>query len=201
MRKMWMCLFASVIVASSSFGFEEAIDFKALSEARGVSKVITDKKGNIKTVYVNGTAIISTALGATRGEEAARKKADLDARAQLRIWIKNSVQISESADGESITIIEGAEKDGDNGVNESGKAIEKTSSKFKSVSEGLVSGLRDAHIEQNGEKKLIVVIKKLEVSQLKSIKALEKELNSSLEKNETKKTDKKVENRSKTLDP
>jgi len=180
-------LFSFLSVCAVCFSFEDKIDFKSLSEASGVSKVIKNDKGKITHVYVNGRAPISTALGVSRGVEAARKRADQDATAEFIKWLNSKVTVIESKLDETLTVVEGNEENGVGAVKESAKSVEKNSVLFKQVADGMVRGLRTVHLEQNGEAKTMVIIKKLYVTNIDSIKKLEKALNSPLaENNETK---------------
>lgn len=202
-----------ISLCAVAFSFEEKIDFKSLSEASGVSKVIKNEKGKITHVYVNGRAPISTALGVPRGVEAARKRADQDATAEFIKWLNSKVVVVESKLDETITVVEGTEENGNGTTKESAKAVEKNSVFFKQVADGMVRGLRTVHLEQNGDTKTMVIIKKLDVANIDSIKKLEKTLNSPLtDKNETKvdqavkesakksPDDKKIPNTSKSFD-
>lgn len=193
---------AIVVLFTPIIAFSEEIDFKALSETQGVSKVILNKKKQIITVYVNGRAPISTTLGKTRGIEAARKRADQNANAELVKWLSSKVTIIEDTKDETITVIEGMENGEEGALQETAKAIEKSTTKFTAVAENMVRGLTVAHIEQNGEDKLMVVIKKLDVTMLGSIKNLQRNLNSEEKKLPNKKVpNKNVPSKSKTVNP
>jgi hypothetical protein len=175
-----LALFSVFSLCMEAFSFEEKIDFKSLSEASGVSKILKNEKGKITHVYVNGRAPISTALGVSRGVEAARKRADQDATAEFVKWLNSKVVVVETKLDETITVVEGGEENGNGTTKESAKAVEKNSVLFKQVADGMVRGLRTVHLEQNGETKTMVIIKKLDVAAIDSIKKLEKALNSPL---------------------
>lgn len=213
MTRHALALFCFFSLSAMAFSLEEKLDFKSLSEASGVSKVIKNEKGKITHVYVNGRAPISTVLGVSRGVEAARKRADQDATAEFIKWLNSKVVVVEAKLDETITVVEGNEENGNGTTKESAKAVEKNSVLFKQVADGMVRGLRTVHLEQNGDTKTMVIIKKLDVATIDSIKKLEKALSSPLVgNNETKvdkaiketakksPDDKKIPNSSKTFD-
>jgi hypothetical protein len=118
----------------------------------GVRAIQKDKKGRITSCIVVGQSRISTALGESKGLEVARKRADLSASAEFVKWLKQDVTVVENTDDETVTLLEGTEK-------ESGKAVEKTGSKMTSISQGLVRGLQVLHVKTDGENKTITVLK------------------------------------------
>src|SRR4051812_25170213 len=71
----------------------------------------------------------------------------MDAKGQFSKWLSEKVSVRQSGEDESIILVEGA---GEGAPKESGKAIEKSSSKFESVSKNLIRGLQVVHVEQSG---------------------------------------------------
>lgn len=157
-------LIVGVLRASNSQDDDKKSDpvVKALSKIAklgpGVHSIKKDDRGRITTCVVVGEARISTALGKAKGLETARTRARLAAAAEFRKWLKEKVTVAEKSETETITLLEGAEE-GDKGVlKESGKAVEKTTARYETVAEGLVSGLQVLHVEVNGEDKLYTIV-------------------------------------------
>ena len=125
----------------------------------GVHAIQKDKKGRITSCIVVGQSRISTALGKGKGLEVARKRADFSASAEFVKWLKQDVTVVENTDDETVTLLEGSEEDNKGTLKESGKAVEKTSSKLTSISQGLVRGLQVLHVKTDGENKTITVLK------------------------------------------
>jgi hypothetical protein len=125
----------------------------------GVHAIKKDKKGRIVSFVVVGQARISTALGKAKGIELARDKANLAASAEFVKWLKEEVKVYQMADEESVIILEGSENAEGDTLAESGKAVEKTSKRMESVSQGLVRGLQILHKEVDGDGKTYTVVK------------------------------------------
>jgi len=124
---------------------------KALSKIAqlgpGVHAIKKDKQGRITSCIVVGQARISTVLGKPKGLQDARDKARLDASAQFVKWLKEKVSVHEKGENETILFIEGSEDNDKAALKESGKAVEKSTKKFESISEGMVRGLQVLHLE------------------------------------------------------
>jgi hypothetical protein len=125
----------------------------------GVYSIQKDKKGRITSCIVVGRSRISTALGKAKGLEVARKRADLSATAEFVKWLKQDVTVVEDADDETVSLLEGAVEDNKDTPNDSGKAVEKTGSKYKSISQGLVRGLEVLDVKTEGENKTMTIVK------------------------------------------
>jgi hypothetical protein len=125
----------------------------------GVHAIQKDNKGRITSCIAVGQSRISTALGKGKGLEVARKRADLSASAEFVRWLKQNVTVVENRDDETVTLLDGSEEDNKDILKESGKAVEKTSSKLTSISQGLVRGLQVLHVKTDGENKTITVLK------------------------------------------
>ena len=141
--------------------------------------VVKKAKGRILKCVVVGQARISTVLGKSKGLELARNKANLDCSAQFVKWLKEEVTAYESADEQSVTLMEGAEnkKDGDSQT-ESGKAIENQSKKMDSLAKGLVRGLRFLHKQIDGEGKTYTIVKGWDADTNEGAKKLAADLSS-----------------------
>jgi hypothetical protein len=124
----------------------------------GVHAIQKDKKGRITSCVVVGQSRISTALGKAKGLEEARKRAALSASAEFVKWLKQDVTIVENTDDETVTLLEGTEEDNQDALKESGKAVEKTDTKIKSISQGLVRGLQVLYVRTEGESKTLTVV-------------------------------------------
>lgn len=125
----------------------------------GVHAIKKDKKGRIVSCVVVGQARISTALGKAKGIELARDKANLAASAEFVKWLKEDAKVYQSADEESVIILEGSEDGDDDSLAESGKDVEKTSRRMESVSQGLIRGLQILHKEVDGDGKTYTIVK------------------------------------------
>lgn len=171
---MWMRIQLAVVVCSLYFvtslvaNEEQGEPEKPSTEERlakiaklgpGVHAIKKDKKGQIVSCLVVGQARISTALGKAKGLEIARDKANLAASAEFVKWLKEDVAVYQSSEDESVILIEGAEDADDDTLKESGKAVEKNSTKMESVSKGLVRGLQPLYKAVDGDGKTYTIIK------------------------------------------
>lgn len=127
----------------------------------GVHRIKKDSRGRISSCVVVGQARISTALGASKGVQVARDKANLAASAEFVRWLKESVRVHQKSDDELILFTEGSEADGAAAaaLTESGKAVEKSSTQMESVAEGLVRGLQLLHADVSKDDKQYTVVK------------------------------------------
>jgi len=125
----------------------------------GVHNIQKDKKGRITACVVVGQARISTALGKAKGTENARDKANLACSTEFVKWLKEEVNVYQSNDEETVTLLEGSEEGEDESLKESAKSVEKSSKKMESVSKGLVRGLQVLHKEVDGDGKTYTVVK------------------------------------------
>lgn len=124
----------------------------------GVHAIKTDKKGRIVSCVVVGQARISTVLGKSKGLQVARDKARLDASAQYAKWLNEKVSVLESSEDETILFLEGNQENDAAAMKESGKAVEKTTKKMQSISQGLVRGLQVLHTEVSGDDKTFTIV-------------------------------------------
>ncbi|MCB9921812.1 MAG: hypothetical protein H6822_06505 [Planctomycetaceae bacterium] len=175
----------------------------------GVHQIKKDRKGRIISCVVVGQSPISTVLGKAKGVEMARSKADLACSASFVKWLKEEVTVYQTSDGESIILIEGTESaDGDTLV-ESGKAIEKESTKMESVSKGIVRGLQVIHKYVNGEDKTYTLVKGWKADSADGVKKVASDLaddgvesssGSNKKTSKSKRADKRIESDSATSD-
>lgn len=154
---------------------EERLE-KIVKLGPGVHAIKKDKKGRIVSCLVVGQSRISTALGKAKGEEIARDRAGLQTSAEFIKWLKQSVSIRETSEDESVILLAGMEGDNGESLDESGKAIEKTSKRMESVSQGLVRGLIVLHTSVNAEDKTYTVIKGWKADTAEGVKRLAKSL-------------------------
>ncbi len=124
----------------------------------GVHAIKTDKQGRIVSCVVVGQARISTVLGKSKGLQVARDKARLDASVQYTKWLNENVSVFESSEDETILFLEGHEANDEKALKESGKAVEKTTKKMQSISQGLVRGLQVLHTEVSGDDKTFTIV-------------------------------------------
>lgn len=120
----------------------------------GVQKIKKAPNGAITSLVVIGQSKISTVLGKARGLETARRNAELSARGAFTKWLKTESSIIELSEQEGVIL---AENDG-SGLTESGKAVDKNSTKMESVSSGLTRGLQLLHATQDPETEMCTVI-------------------------------------------
>ena len=125
----------------------------------GVHEIQKDGKGRIVSCVIVGQARISEVLGASKGIQTARQKADLAASAEFVKWLNEKVQVIQSSEEETIILLEGTANGKTDNLTESGKAVEKNSVKMQSVSEGLVKGLQIIYSEVDSENKTYSVAK------------------------------------------
>lgn len=129
----------------------------------GPFMVEKNEAGEITSAAFVGSNRISTVLGASKGKEIARTRAVLKAKGQFVKWLKEDVTVVESAEDETILVMEGSETDGNESFSEVGKSIEPTTSKFSTFANGILRGLRTIAIdvivdEDTGDKELRVML-------------------------------------------
>ena len=111
-------------------------------------------------MLIVGRARISTVLGKEKGIQDAQDKAVINAKTKYMQWLKEDVTVRQSAETETVVVTEGSEEGNDEALKEFGKSVDKTTTKFESVSKGLVSGLQVVYYEQDGQNKTYTVILK-----------------------------------------
>lgn len=137
---------------------------QALEIGGGPFMVEKNESGEISSAAFVGANRISTVLGASKGKEIARSRAVLKAKGQFVKWLKEDVTVVESAEDETILVMEGSESaDGSESFSEVGKSVEPTTSKFSTFANGIVRGLRTIAIdvvvdEDTGDKELRVML-------------------------------------------
>jgi hypothetical protein len=124
----------------------------------GVHKIKKDSKGRVQSLIVVGQSRISTVLGAAKGKEVARKRAEQSAKAKFVQWLGEAVIVCENAQNETTLFLQGEESNDKNAMSEAGKAVEKNSDTYKSISAGLVRGLQLLHAEVDAEDKECTVV-------------------------------------------
>jgi hypothetical protein len=118
-------------------------------------------------------------LGAAKGKEVARQRAELNAKAALVKWLGEKVAIHQKTEDETILFLEGEEgkgKDKDT-IKESGKSIEKTEKTIQSVASSMLRGMKIVHVEISGEEKNYTLVMKWDVKGSNAAKELSDELN------------------------
>jgi hypothetical protein len=168
--KMFLFVPATIVALSLALGMatasadepkagsvEEQMD-NLVKQGPGVCNIKKDSKGRVQSLIVVGQATIHTVLGAAKGKEMARKKAEQSAKAAFVNWVGSAVMVCENANNEATLFIQGEEGNDKNAMSEAGKAVEKTSDSYKSVSAGLVRGLQLLHSDINAEDKEYTVV-------------------------------------------
>lgn len=134
----------------------------------GVQKIKKAPNGAITSLVVVGQSKISTVLGNARGLQTARRNAELSARGAFTKWLKTDSTIVELSEEEGVIL---AENDG-SGLVETGKAIDKSSTKMESVSSGISRGLQLLHAAQDPETEFYTVIFGWKADTAKGTKAI-----------------------------
>jgi nitrogen regulatory protein PII len=150
------------------------VDLSKVAEAGpGVYNIEFDAKGRIVSMLAVGSSRISTVLGAAKGKEVARQRASLQADAEFVKFLKAEVRVCEKTDDETVLFLEGNEGNDKDAINESGKAIEKTSTKMELSAKGLVRGMKIAHVEIAAADKTYYVVKKWTLKNTEAVKKVE----------------------------
>lgn len=125
----------------------------------GVHAIQTDDKGHITSCIVVGQSRISTVLGASKGLEEARKRANLAVSAEFVKWLKQEVTVVENTEDETVTLLEGKKENEEKTTKESGKGVEISSTKISAISQALVRGLQVLHIKRDEKTMTLTVVK------------------------------------------
>ena len=136
---------------------EEQMD-NLVKQGPGIHNIKKDDKGRVKSLIVVGQSRISTVLGATKGKEVSRKRAEQSAKAAFVKWLGEAVVVCENSENETTMFIQGEESKDKDALSEAGKAVEKNSDTYKSVAAGLVRGLQLLHSNLNAEDKEYTVV-------------------------------------------
>jgi hypothetical protein len=148
---------------------EEQMD-NLVKQGPGIHNIKKDDKGRVQSLILVGQSRISTVLGATKGKEVARKRAEQSAKAAFMKWLGESVVVRENSTNETTLFLQGEESKDKDALSEAGKAVEKTSDTYKSVAAGLVRGLTLLHSELNAEDKEYSVVYGWSLANSKSAK-------------------------------
>lgn len=155
-------LLCACLVQADDKAKDDAEVAKAMSKIAqlgpGVYAIKKDDMGRITSCIIVGQSRISTVLGEAKGLQDARDKARLDASAQFVKWLKEKVSVHEKGDNETILFMEGSEENDKDALKESGKAVEKNSKQFESISEGEVRGLQVLHVEVSDKDKTYTLV-------------------------------------------
>jgi hypothetical protein len=181
-----LCAAAALLPADEKSPTEKqaskADDYSMIAQAGpGVYKIDFDKQGRIQSCIVVGSSRISTALGAAKGKEVARQRAELRAKAELVKWLKEKVSVHQKSEDETIIFLEGNEENDKDALRESGKSVEKTTAKFETTAEGLARGLQVVHVEINGKEKEYSLVLKWKAKTAEAVKDVERNMNTPAE--------------------
>ena len=134
---MRVCVVFATACSCLNVNAKEAVDWDKVAElGNGVSRIKKDDKGKVKSFVVVGSSRISTVLGAVKGEDIARRRARLQAKAEIVKWINEKISTIEKSGDDTIITLKG---DGNN-TSEQGKSVEYTSTQISSFADGIVSG-------------------------------------------------------------
>jgi hypothetical protein len=185
MRRVFasLTLLACLLMASVSPAADEKpkdpkgrkiVDLSKVAEAGpGVYNIEFDAKGRIISMLAVGSSRIGTVLGAAKGKEVARQRASLQADAEFIKFLKAEVSIHEKTDDETVLFLEGNEGNDKDAINESGKSIEKTSTRMDRSAKGLVRGMKIAHVEIAAADKTYYLVKKWTLKNSEAVKKVE----------------------------
>ena len=168
--KLFVLLLSGLIVTPSAWvaaddapakaaATEDDLFDKFVKLGPGVHAIKKDKKGQISSCIIVGQVRISTTLGKEKGLELARDKASLAIAGEFVKWLKEEVSVYQGREEETIILIEGSEEPDKETFKETGKAIEKSSTKIESISKGLVRGLQLLHKDISEDGKTLTLIK------------------------------------------
>ena len=141
-----------------------------VKEGPGIHNIKKDDKGRVQSLILVGQSRISTVLGATKGKEVARKRAEQSAKATFVKWLGEAVVVCENSENETTMFMQGEESNDKNAMSEAGKAVEKNSDTYKSVAAGLVRGLTLLHADLNAEDKEYTIVYGWSLANAKSAK-------------------------------
>ena len=147
----------------------------------GVYRVKYDEDGQIKSCIVVGSSRVSTVLGASKGKQTARRKADLACDAEFVKWCKAKLTVEESDSGEDIFVLSGSGKDDDSekeSMTEEGKSTEAYTRKVTRYAEGILRGMEVLFVDTDAAGKTVTVVKGLNAKNIDAVKDLSKKLNS-----------------------
>ena len=154
---------------SKAVSVEEQMD-NLVKQGPGIHNIKKDDKGRVQSLIVVGQSRLSTVLGATKGKELARKKAEQSAKAAFVKWLGEAVVVCENAKDETTLFLQGEESKDKEALSEAGKAVEKSSDTYKSVAAGLVRGLTLLHTNLNAEDKEYSIVYGWSLANAKSAK-------------------------------
>jgi hypothetical protein len=172
--------------------------------ARGPSRVCKkeiakDKQGHVLAVYIVGKSRISTALGKNKGLEIAEKRAVIDGKGRFLQWLKEGATIREGKSDETVIVLEGTAEEGKEGApRETGRAIEKNTTKFQSVATGMIRGLQPVYYNQDGDGKMYIIVMKWSAKSNAAAAQVDKAIRSANKK--PKKGNKNIPNQKGVLD-
>jgi hypothetical protein len=146
---------------------------KVAAGGPGVSSVLCDEQGRIRSLLVVGRSRISSVLGASKCKEVALQRASLQADVEFIKWLGSKVEVHESASKETTLFLEGSQDNDSTALRESGKAIEKTSAEHKRISAGFVRGLQTVYRHVDGAKKELTLAKKWSASRARAIELID----------------------------
>lgn len=148
---------------------EEQMD-NLVKQGPGIHNIKKDGKGRVQSLILVGQSRLSTVLGAAKGKEVARKRAEQSAKAAFVKWLGEAVLVRENTQNETTMFLKGEESNDKDALSEAGKAVEKTSDSFKSVAAGLIRGLTLLHMDINAEDKEYTVVYGWSLANAKSAK-------------------------------
>ena len=216
MRRVFafLVLLTALVMASVSVAADEKnkdpkarklVDLsKVASYPSGVYNIEYDPKtGEITSLLVVGSSRISTVLGAAKGKKVASQRASIEADAEFVKFLKSEVKVYEKSEDEHAIFQEGNEGNNKDAMNEAGKSLERTSTKFERSAKGFLRGMQVAHYEISDKDKTYYLVKKWNSKTSEATKKTKADLDSDAPAKKgtpSKPGDKKLEDKKVTID-
>ena len=101
-----------------------------------------------------GSSRISKVLGAQKGIETARRRAEANAQEVFVKWMKTDVKTVQQTKDETTVTLKGT----DNTNSEEGKSVETTTTITEAVAQGLIRGLKLLYLKQDSKEDVMYLI-------------------------------------------
>jgi len=130
----------------------------ALELGAGVHAIEKNKKGDVETCVIIGSASISQALSKSKAIQLATKRARVDMMRWFLRFLNEDANLYETEENELILAVEGSFRDKELTLDEASKSIEKNSDKFSSTSKALVQGMEIIGKKQDGKNRTLYLV-------------------------------------------
>ena len=164
---------------------------EALELGAGVHAIEKNKKGDVETCVIIGSASISQALSPNKAMQLATKRARTDMMRQFLRFLNEDANLYETEENEFIVAEEGSVRDKELTKIESAKSISKNSDKFTSTSKALVQGMEIIGKKQDGKNRTLYLVYGWSSENAAAAKKLSDKSQKGSKKGSTAKSDKK----------